>query len=159
MVKALRWLQKWSFQSLESKSTWSTHLPPSWQVTRPLGHLQQTAPVFQEKSMVIMVLTSKNYFYLLNLTFAGVVFPTSMVSRFLAEDLAWATTTFLCPLPCVTTGVFTQGFTCTTALTFQHDAKLAASPATCWNSRTGNMPEKSAVFSVQWSCWGGRGTS
>lgn len=68
--------------------------------------------------MVIMVLTSKNYFYLLNLTFAGVVFPTSMVSRFLAEDLAWATTTFLCPLPCVTTGVFTQGFTCTTALTF-----------------------------------------
>lgn len=65
------------------------------QVTRPLGHLQQTAPVFQEKPVVIMVLASKNCFYLLNPTFADVVLPTSTISRFLAEGLAWAATAFL----------------------------------------------------------------
>lgn len=58
-----------------------------------------------------MVLISKNCFYLLKLTFAEVVFPTPVVSRFPAEDLAWAATTFLCPLPYVTTVVFTQSFT------------------------------------------------
>lgn len=63
-----------------------------------------------------MVLTSKNCFYLLNLPFADVVFPMSMISRFLAEDLASATTTFLCPLLCVTMVVFTQSSTYATAL-------------------------------------------
>lgn len=69
------------------------------QATKPLSQGGQTAPVFPEKPMIIMVLMPKNCFYLLNLTFADVAFPTSMVSRFLAAALAWAPTTFLCPLP------------------------------------------------------------